>query len=154
MYLFSTRLRNSSTHIPDNARCSANRSFRRLFSGSVLMRLLMSWMVDYVSTHRHARTLLSCVDSRKRFAAALRRAMSHRSHAPVQRVVRMCSYLYSLQIVSWSFSSTLRGSCAPSDRYSNYASHPHPTGTSPPSPIASRSIAMGYASLSLTAVTW
>lgn len=154
MHLFSTRLRNSSTHIPDNARCSANRSFRRLFSGRVLMRLLMSWMVDYVSTHRHARTLLSCVDSRKRFAAALRRAMSHRSYASVQRVVRMCSYLYSLQIVSWSFSNTLRGSCAPSDRYSNYASHPHPTDTSPPSPMASRSIAMGYASLSLTAVTW
>lgn len=86
MHLFSTRLRNSSTHIPDNARCSANRSFRRLFSGSVLMRLLMSWMVDYVSTHRHACTLLSCVDSRKRFAAALRRATRYRSHT--QRTAR------------------------------------------------------------------
>ena len=43
---------------------------------------------------------------------------------------------------------------APSGRYSNYASRPHLFLTSPPSPMASRSIAMGCASAAPHALTW
>ena len=93
MHLFSMRFLNCSTHMPDTARCSANRSLRRLFSGSVLIRLLMSWIVDYTSHSPQTPTLLSCVDSRNRLAAALSSASHHSpTHRP-QRVFRMCSYL-------------------------------------------------------------
>ena len=93
MHLFSARFLNCSTHMPDTARCSANRSLRRLFSGSVLIRLLMSWIVDYASRAASAVTLLSCVDSRNRFAAALSSATLYSIARRPQRVFRMCSYL-------------------------------------------------------------